>query len=94
MMLPFSFTYIVPEAEVRTGAERFEAQAGSLPWFDWLDFCDDAGAELLEELRGEAKRLNMREHEFERDWSVPIDGMRITCSFINETEMVVFRLAI
>jgi hypothetical protein len=93
-MLPFSFTHVLPKAEMKRRAERLEAQAGFLPWFDWLDFVDDAGAELLEELRGAAKRLNMREHEIERDRSSAADGMAVTCSFINETDMVVFRLAI
>jgi hypothetical protein len=94
MMLPFSFTHVLPEAEMKRRAEKLETQAGFLPWFDWLDFVDDAGAELLEELRGVAKRLNMREHEIERDRPSAADGMAVTCSFITETDMVVFRLAI
>ena len=94
MMLPFSFTHLVPEAEIKKRAERFEAQAGSLPWLDWLDFRDEAEAELLEEYRGEAKRLNMREHAIVRDCSHAADPMQVTCSFMSEVDMVVFRLAI
>ena len=94
MMLPFSFTHTVPKAEVRKRAERFEAEAGFLPWYDWTDFVDDAGAELLEELRSEAKRLDIREHEIRLDGFAAADGTRFTCSFINETDRMLFRLAV
>ena len=94
MMLPFSFTYTVSPTEVRQRAERLEAEAGFLPWYDWSGFIDDAGAELLEELRREGKRLDIREHEIKLDGFVAADGMQFTCSFISETDRVLFRLAV
>ena len=90
-MLPFSFTHIVPEREIRRRAEHLEVQAGYLPWFDWTDFRDDAEAELLDELREVGVQLNFREYQIER---APADGdTGIRCSFVSETEMVLFKVA-
>jgi hypothetical protein len=93
-VLPFAFTHVVPTAEMKRRAERLEVQAGFLPWLDWTDFLDDAETELLEELRDYPKRLNMREHQIEEDRTFETSGMRIICSFANETDMVVFRAVI
>jgi hypothetical protein len=93
-VLPFAFTHVVPKAEMKRRAERLEAQAGFLPWLDWSDFLDQAETELLKELRRTAKRLNIRQHEIERDGSSAADGMAVKCSFINETDLVFFKLAI
>ena len=91
-MLPFSFTHIVPEREIKRRAERLEVQAGYLPWFDWTDFRDDAEAELLDELRETGVQLNLREHQIEKV-RADGDGTWIRCSFVSETEMVVFKVA-
>ena len=91
-MLPFSFTHLIREVEIRRRAERLEVQAGYLPWFDWTDFHDDAEAELLDELREVGVQLNLREHQIEK---VQTDGngTGIRCSFVSETEMVLFKVA-
>ena len=90
-MLPFSFTHLAPEREIRRRAERLEVRAGYLPWFDWTDFRDDAEAELLNGLCETGVRMNFREHQIEK---VQADGTStgIRCSFVSETEMVVFKV--
>jgi hypothetical protein len=93
-ILPFAFTHVVSQAEMKRRAERLEAEAGSLPWLDWTDFLDRAEIEILEDFRCVARRNNMREHKVERDWSKLTLGLPVTCSFINETDMVVFRTGI
>jgi hypothetical protein len=92
-MVPFSFTHIVPEREIRRRAECLEVQAGYLPWFDWTDFRDNAEAELVDDLREIGPQLNLRAHHIER--VRPDDGNDtwIRCSFVSETEMVVFKVA-
>ena len=91
-MLPFSFTHIVPEREIRRRAERLEVQAGYLPWFDWTDFREAAEAELLDELQEIGVRVTFREHQIEKV-AAERDGTGIRCSFVSETEMVVFKVA-
>jgi hypothetical protein len=89
-MLPFSFIHVVPEAVIKRRAEKLEAQAGGLPWYDWTDFRDDAERVLLDELEQGAVRLNMRAHRIEK--ASVFGGTAIICSFESETEMVVFKV--
>jgi hypothetical protein len=49
-MLPFSFIRDVAEVVIKRRAEKLEAQAGSHPWYDWMDFRDEAEWELLNAL--------------------------------------------
>jgi hypothetical protein len=90
-VLLFSFTHVVPEAVIKRRAEKLEAQAGGLPWYDWTDFRDDAERVLLDELEQVAVRLNMRAHRIERAPDSG-SGTAIICFFESETDMVVFKV--
>jgi hypothetical protein len=93
-MMEFTFVQTVSKAEVKRRAELLEAQAGFLPWFDWTDFVDKVQDELVGEFKCDARRLNLRAHRIEKDQSAPALEVRFICSFANEIDMVVFKVAV
>lgn len=88
---PFYFTHLVPSEEMDNRVRALEVQGGS-PGLDRFYLFAHAEEAVLEELRGRARALNLRDHQIEHDWDcLGVDAMVIHCLFKHDSDMVTFK---